>query len=89
MKKTLIVSLCLAMTACSTARQEYTINGQDLNNKNRSTADIVVGVAVTGLLVAALAKAGGNGGNCPTPDSRAADGSRCGNRAASVRPGGI
>jgi hypothetical protein len=25
-------------------------------------------------------------GNCPDPDSRAADGSRCGKRAASVRP---
>ena len=27
-------------------------------------------------------------GPCRTPDDRAADGSRCGNRAASVRPGG-
>ena len=31
---------------------------------------------------------GAAGGNCPTPDSRAADGSRCGGRAASVRSGG-
>lgn len=27
-------------------------------------------------------------GNCETPEDVAADGSRCGNRAASVRPGG-
>ncbi len=27
-------------------------------------------------------------GPCQNPDDRAADGSRCGNRAASVRPGG-
>ena len=27
-------------------------------------------------------------GNCQFPDDRAADGSRCGDRAASVRPGG-
>ena len=29
-----------------------------------------------------------NTGNCQFPDDIAADGSRCGNRAASVRPGG-
>ncbi|MFM6073880.1 MAG: hypothetical protein ACKPGN_08140 [Dolichospermum sp.] len=27
-------------------------------------------------------------GRCNSPDDRAADGSRCGGRAASVRPGG-
>lgn len=32
---------------------------------------------------------GGGGGPCMSPDDIAADGSRCGARAASVRPGGI
>ena len=31
---------------------------------------------------------GSRGGNCPTANSRAADGSRCGGRAASSRSGG-
>ena len=31
---------------------------------------------------------GSSGGNCPTANSRAADGSRCGGRAASSRSGG-
>jgi len=32
---------------------------------------------------------GGGGGSCPTPDSLASDGSRCGGRAASERSGGL
>lgn len=31
---------------------------------------------------------GGYSGNCPTDESRAADGSRCGGRSAESRPGG-
>ena len=31
---------------------------------------------------------GGSSGPCNSPDDRASDGSRCGGRAASVRPGG-
>lgn len=31
---------------------------------------------------------GNSDGNCRIPSDRAADGSRCGDRAASVRPGG-
>jgi hypothetical protein len=36
-----------------------------------------------------VADAGGAGGPCRYPDDIAADGSRCGDRAASVRPGGV
>src|ERR1700751_3908221 len=38
--------------------------------------------------VVSKAKAHHKTGPCQNPDDRAADGSRCGNRAASVRPGG-
>lgn len=40
------------------------------------------------LLIALLALSGCSSGPCDYPDDRARDGSRCGDRAASVRPGG-
>ena len=49
----------------------------------------LVGIILTALMVTSCG--GGtssNTGNCQYPDDRAADGSRCGDRAASVRPGG-
>ena len=46
---------------------------------------LVAGVAVIGHLAS---KAFPAGGKCNVPSDIAADGSRCGNRAASVRPGG-
>jgi hypothetical protein len=47
------------------------------------------GLLLTGLIITSCS--GGtssSAGNCQNPDDIAADGSRCGNRAASVRPGG-
>ena len=88
MKSFIIASLCLSMTACGTVRKDYTVNGQDLNDNSTSITRKIIAGAAVGLLVAGLAHKGSSGGNCPTPDSIAKDGSRCGNRAASVRPGG-
>jgi hypothetical protein len=45
---------------------------------------ISVAVLAASLFVSAQAMAG----NCTNPDDRAADGSRCGDRASTVRPGG-
>ncbi len=49
----------------------------------------LLGIILIGLIITSCS--GGtssNTSNCQNPDDRAADGSRCGNRAASVRPGG-
>ncbi len=35
-----------------------------------------------------FSRSSGSSGTCLNPDDRASDGSRCGDRAASVRPGG-
>ncbi|MDD1414167.1 transmembrane anchored protein [Dolichospermum sp. ST_con] len=44
---------------------------------------------LTGLIITSCSEGTSSStGNCQNPDDRAADGSRCGNRAASVRPGG-
>jgi hypothetical protein len=49
----------------------------------------VVGGALLIVLVGgAIAKSGGSAGGCANTWDTAKDGSRCGNRAASVRPGG-
>ena len=44
-------------------------------------------ILLTGVLVSCTGSTSSNG-NCQNPDDIAADGSRCGGRAASVRPGG-
>ena len=62
LKAILITALCLSMTACGTIRNDYTVNGQDLN-QDHSTAKIVVGVIAAGALVAALSR---KSGSCET-----------------------
>lgn len=44
-------------------------------------------ILIAGVLVSCTGGTSSNG-NCQTPDDIAADGSRCGGRAASARPGG-
>ncbi|HCQ22547.1 MAG: hypothetical protein ACK4V0_14660 [Aphanizomenon sp.] len=47
----------------------------------------LLGIILIGLIVTSCS--GGTSSNtCQNPDDRASDGSRCGGRAASVRPGG-
>ena len=50
------------------------------------TCKVLVGTVAVVVLIAAV-KGGANVG-CVLPSDRASDGSRCGNRASSVRPGG-
>ena len=46
-------------------------------------------ILISGALISCSGNTSSNGsGNCDNPDDIAADGSRCGGRAASVRPGG-
>ncbi len=50
----------------------------------------LVGIILTGLIVTSCGggTSSNTAGNCQNPNDRASDGSRCGGRAASVRPGG-
>ena len=83
MTKILTIALCLAMTACSTIRNDYTVNGQNLN-EDHSTLK-ALGTIV---LLAVVAKGVANANGCQHSYDRASDGSRCGGRSADSRPGG-
>ncbi|MCE2720392.1 MAG: hypothetical protein ACK57R_09385 [Dolichospermum sp.] len=50
----------------------------------------LLGIILIGLIVTSCSggTSSNTSGNCQNPDDRASDGSRCGGRAASVRPGG-
>lgn len=63
-----------------------------MNPHNRNSYN-VSGLGADGVVVPALSGSSGSGrtqgGPCMTPDDIARDGSRCGDRAASEKPGGL
>jgi hypothetical protein len=53
-----------------------------------TTCKVLVGTVAVVVTIAAIRALGGASVGCVLPSDRASDGSRCGNRASSVRPGG-
>ncbi|MFM6825178.1 MAG: hypothetical protein ACKPKT_03675 [Dolichospermum sp.] len=66
------VIICLMITSCSGGTSSNT-SGSGGTSSNTSGSG---------------GTSSNTSGRCNSPDDRAADGSRCGGRAASVRPGG-
>ena len=81
----------LVQIAGTETEQGAKISDEQFIDKWGVLAYVLVGVVVVGAIVYAgplIAAASGGSGGCNVPSDRAKDGSRCGNRAASVRPGG-
>lgn len=92
MKKTIIVTLIASLTGCAS----WCDNSDDYQkclSRVHTAQAVGAAIVLVGAVAVAARAAHGSGtsdypGNCQYSWQTAADGSRCGDRAASVRPGG-
>jgi hypothetical protein len=82
-----ILFLTISLTACGTLKNEYTVNNQDMREKDASS-QLVTSIVLIALAAGVSNAINKSNGGCQHYSDRAKDGSLCGLRSADSRPGG-